>query len=223
MSRSVSTASPVVTIRDATPDDAEFLAWVMLTAMRSHLERGIWDYLLGWDEEKTLDFLSQLAVSGPDHLFRWSRYLVAEVDGQPAAALCGYDPVSHGMGVYLPVAVDLAIANGMDEQALGALMERGAVITELFVEAPEGCYVVESVATAPEFRRRGLVDLLLDTVLARGRREGFSQAQIGILIGNEPARCAYVKHGFESIVENRSDAFGAAIGSPGFEFLRQAL
>ena len=217
------TPSGVVTLRDATSADAEFLAWVMLTAMRSHLERGVWDYLFGWDEEKTLGYLSQLAVTGPDHMFRWSRFIVAEVDGQPAAGLCGYDPVAHGFEVYLPVAMELAAAHGTDEAGLAAIMTRGQVVSDLFVETPADCWVVEAVATAPAFRRRGLVDRLLEAVLDRGRQAGFARAGIGILIGNEPARCAYVKHGFESLGEYRSEEFERALVSPGFEFFRRPL
>ena len=33
-----------VTIRDATPADAPFLAWVMLAAARSHRPLSFWDY-----------------------------------------------------------------------------------------------------------------------------------------------------------------------------------
>jgi hypothetical protein len=41
--------------RRANRDDAEFLAWVILSASRSHLTRGLWDLIIGADEAGRLD------------------------------------------------------------------------------------------------------------------------------------------------------------------------
>src|SRR5262245_5130116 len=82
-----------IQIRTATADDADFLAWVMLAASRSHLKRGIWDITLNRDQEGCLSFLRELAQAGTRSWGHHSCFIVAEVDGQAAAALCGYDPI----------------------------------------------------------------------------------------------------------------------------------
>jgi hypothetical protein len=69
-------------IRPATIDDVDFLAWVILTASRSHLERGLWDIALGRDEEGCLSFLRELARAEPRSWAHYSRFIVAEVDGR---------------------------------------------------------------------------------------------------------------------------------------------
>jgi ribosomal protein S18 acetylase RimI-like enzyme len=216
---------PRILVREATTADASFLAWVMLAAARSHLKRGAWDYLLGWDEARTLDFLTQLALSEPEHLFTYQRFVVAEVDGQLAAALSGHRPEVHGFGVYIPVFDELLRANGVDDAECADIARRGDVLTSAFAEpAPRGACVIESVATAPPFRRMGLVDRLLATILDLGRAAGCETGRIDTLyIGNEHARRAYLKHGFDSTREVRSGTLLEIFGSPGFEVLARPL
>jgi hypothetical protein len=44
-----------IQIRPARPEDAEFLAWVILTAGRAHVTRGIWEVILGGTEQNNMD------------------------------------------------------------------------------------------------------------------------------------------------------------------------
>jgi ribosomal protein S18 acetylase RimI-like enzyme len=88
-------------------------------------------------------------------------------------------------------------------------------ITACIPPALEGAWVIDSVATLPDFRRRGIASRLLDSILTVGRRKGFRQAQISIYIGNVPAQRAYEKHGFRLLDEWRDPYFENEIGSPG--------
>ena len=88
--------------------------------------------------------------------------------------------------------------------------------------APEhapGAWIVENVATLPEFRRRGLVDQLLEEILEKGRTAGASVAEVGVLIGNDPAQRAYEKAGFAVVDEKRHPEFEAAYKCPGIRLL----
>ncbi|MGD9085565.1 MAG: hypothetical protein PVJ41_11355, partial [Desulfobacterales bacterium] len=76
-------------IRPAGREDAKFLAWLILTAGRAHVSRGIWEVILGGTEQENLKFLSLLAITTIPHLFHYSCYLVAESDGRPVAGLGG--------------------------------------------------------------------------------------------------------------------------------------
>ena len=113
-------------------------------------------------------------------------------------------------------------------------MESGVVFDEGFTlragvsatssrTTPKASWVVENVATLPEFRRRGLTDALIKATLDRGRAKGFTLGQISVFIGNEPAKQAYLKAGFEVKDEKRDAEFEADMGSPGFERLLQPL
>jgi ribosomal protein S18 acetylase RimI-like enzyme len=79
----------------------------------------------------------------------------------------------------------------------------------------DGAWVIDSVATVPAHRRKGLVDRLLTAILEKSRRRGFRCAQINLYIGNQSALRAYEKHGFRIVDEKRHPDFEAAIGSPG--------
>ena len=78
-------------IRRGTLDDAEFLAWVMFAASRAHLKRGLWDLIIGADETGCLDYLRRLALAEPRSLYHCESFLIAEIDGERAAALCGFE------------------------------------------------------------------------------------------------------------------------------------
>lgn len=210
-----------VKIRDANEGDLEFIAWAQLCASRSHLDRGLWEYVNAQDEQQTLAFLRRLASTNTVHWCHWSLFQVVEVDGTPATAMCGFDSATHGMSamgqVMASVLTDSDVV--LDQEYLRRVGTVGMVAPE----HAEGSWVIENVATRPEYRRRGLTDALIEATLDRGREKGLALAQIAVFIGNEPARAAYIKAGFEPKDEKRDATFEAEVGCPGMERLLQPL
>ena len=98
-----------------------------------------------------------------------------------------------------------------------------AGIVHCYPDNAEGAWVIESVATVPEFRRRGIIDALLNEILEKGRGLGFGLGQVGVFIGNTPAQRAYEKCGFRMVDEKRHPDFEAAIGCPGIARLHREL
>jgi ribosomal protein S18 acetylase RimI-like enzyme len=213
-------------IRRATEDDLELVTWVMLAASRSHLERGIWEYMNSSAEATALSFLRRLATTDTVHLFHRSLFLVAELDGEPGAAMCAYDSSTQGFDVVLPEIATATAAVGIDTRDPEFARRNGVLLSGLVMEdpgPPGPRWVIENVATKPEMRRRGLVDSLLHQLLGTGRERGFDFAQVSVFIDNERARRAYIKAGFEPLVEQRSDEWSGEIGCPGTEMLLQSL
>ena len=145
----------------------------------------------------------------------YAGFLVVEVDGRAAAALSGYEP-RQGLGKVWErangeVMLELGFSDAEREQLALGMRSLG----NPFPEIPEDRWVVEWVATLPEFRGRGLVHQLLEAVLARGREAGYHGAQVGFLIGNTPARRAYERVGFKTVDEKRDADFEAVLGCPG--------
>ena len=211
-----------IQIRPARPEDSQFLAWVMLTSGRAHVQRGIWEVILGGTERECLTFLQQLSVSKTPHLFHYSCFLVAEVDGYPVAALGGYDPKLLGYPALRQAVIEVSKQmgfSGPDEAA----MKRSEKVLCCIPEAVEGAWMIDSVATVPQFRRQGVVDRLLEEILEKGRKQGFHRAQINMYIDNIPAQKAYEKHGFRIVDEKRHPAFETEIGSPGMVSLLREL
>ncbi|MBM4327151.1 MAG: GNAT family N-acetyltransferase [Deltaproteobacteria bacterium] len=209
-------------IRQARPDDAHFLSWVIHTAGRGHVQRGIWDVILGRPERECLDFFKLLAVSTIPHLYHYSCFLVAEANGKPTAALAGCDPEVCGYPALAQALTQVFGELGWPAPD-AAWHERSQRVLCCLPDTVDGAWTVESVATAPEFRRRGLVDKLLVTILDQGRDRGFKRSQINIYIGNTPAQKAYEKHGFRIIDEKRHPSFEEETGSPGMARLLRDL
>lgn len=205
-----------VKIRRGKADDAAFLARVMMLASRGHLPRGVWDLIAGGSEENCLDYLQRLALTEPLSLCHYSSFIVAEHDGRPAAALCAFDPRAGGWQLLGDAMKKVQLEKGWTQADENASADRTAPVWQCTFDTLEGAWVVESVATTPEFRRRGLADSLMAEVLEIGRTRGHRLAQLTILIGNVAAQRAYEKAGFSVMDEKRHRDFAAALGAPGF-------
>ncbi len=77
---------PLVLVRPATEDDLHFLARLVLCASRSHMAIGFYDVMLpNASEEDILAILRQWIATPVGGYLDWSNFVIAEVDGQPAA------------------------------------------------------------------------------------------------------------------------------------------
>jgi translation initiation factor 4G len=204
-----------ISIRQARPEDARLLGWCMLMAGRSHLEVGIWDFVISQPEERCLRFLEMLALEGPRHMAYYTEFLVAEVDGRPAAALEGFDPVNNGEDTMTIPMANVMQKMGLTDQDMAPGVEKLVAFMTCHSDFLPDAWVVEQVATRPEFRRVGAISKLLDAVVDQGRMAGFKQAQVSFFIGNTPGERAYQKAGFKYLDEKRHPDFERAIGSPG--------
>jgi ribosomal protein S18 acetylase RimI-like enzyme len=211
-----------IKIRPGRTGDAPFLAWVILTSGRGQGKRGIWEIAIQGTEKECLAFLELVTVTEKLHLFHHSCYLVAESNGLPVAALAGYDPKVLGYDALREALPEVFKKIGLDGGA-GTMNETAAQVLDCIPEEIDGAWIIESVATLPDFRRRGLVDRLLEETMQQARKKGFRLAQINIYIGNTPAQRAYEKHGFKVLDEKRDPVFESEIGSPGMARLWRDL
>ena len=208
-------------IRRGIEADAEFLAWVMLTASRLG-PRGTWDLVVGGDDDACLEYLRRLALV-PGTLCHCESFAVAEIDGRPVSALAmcrfadgGWAAVGQAMA---RVQGDL----GWSAADVEASQARLAPALACMPTDAGADWCIEFVATLPQYRRRGLVDALMRQAIQRGVDRKCSLAQIQILIGNDPAQWAYEKAGFVVHDERQSPEFQAVMGSPGFRRLLRKL
>lgn len=212
-----------ITIGPAREEHASFVAWVMMAAARSHMPKGIWDFVAGPDESRILRLLTGLASTPQPHGGHYSQFLIAEVEGTPAAGLMGYFEGEHDMqslGAALPVAVDAA---GMTMEEFAAGFDAGRSMLNMQPHHEPGAWIIEHVATHPDFRRRGLIDKLLQAMMQRGRERGATICEVGVLIGNDGAQAAYEKAGFSVVEELLDSEFERVYGSPGERELRRTL
>jgi translation initiation factor 4G len=201
-------------VRQAGPQDADFLGWVMLSAGRGHLSRGWYDIALGLPDERCLKILARLALTSRPSWWRYDRFLVAEQDGEPAAALAAFGSSEYANSE--AVLAEAVAGMGWSEDDLSAVWSRGSYVFSCAMSPLEGeVWIIENVATRKGFRGRGLAGELIRTAVAKGRAAGFGEAHISFLIGNDPAERAYAKAGFALAEERRHADFEAAVGAPG--------
>ena len=209
-------------IRPARREDAPFLAWCVLAAGRAHLQRGWYDIALGLDEQGCLGALTRLVSTDTPSWWRYDRWLVAEVEGAPAAGLAAFGSAAFADS---EAAMTEALGGvGWSADQIGQVWMRGAYVFSC-TSPPDDkeAWVIENVACRPEHRGKGLVGALIARALEQGRRQGFPEAQISFVIGNHPAERAYAKAGFQPVEERRHPDFEAAVGSPGLKRWGQRL
>jgi ribosomal protein S18 acetylase RimI-like enzyme len=209
-------------IRPATPGDAEFIAWTIQAAMRSHVKKGWFDIMLARPEAECLEFVRRLALAETPSWWHHSLFLIAEVDGKPASALCRFR-AGDGYPLSERAMMEVVASYQWSEAELKAMWRRGAYAFTCIMPGDDNRWTIENVATLPEYRGRGLVGILIEHALEDGRRRGFTEAQITFLIGNDPAERAYTKAGFTFEAEKRHPDHEAACGSPGLRRFRREL
>ncbi|MGP0075804.1 MAG: GNAT family N-acetyltransferase [Bryobacteraceae bacterium] len=172
--------------------------------------------IIGTDEAGCLDYLRRLALAEPRSLYHYESFIVAEIEGAPAAALCGFET----RGAWEIVGDAMAKVQrdlGWSEGEAAASYQRVSPIWASCMPPDIGAdFAIENVATLPEFRRRGLIRLLLDAMLQVAVQRGCHLAQITTHIGNDAALSAYEKSGFRVRDEKRCGEIEKVLGVPGF-------
>jgi ribosomal protein S18 acetylase RimI-like enzyme len=186
-----------------------------LAAARSHCPRGIWDVILGDDENFKAQYLTALTSTSARHNIRTDFFYITELDGVCAAALGGYDPLEFGPHPLIKGMEEIKVRS---ELRRPADVQRKAVSDEIIRCVPEDyeqAWRIEYAATRPEYRGRGLMTDLVRRQMDEGRFKKLPYAQINIFIGNEPAQHIYEKLGFRIIDQKLNSTFQREIGSPG--------
>jgi ribosomal protein S18 acetylase RimI-like enzyme len=215
-------AAVTSTIRRACAQDADFIAWTILTAQRGHRPRGWFDIALDWPEPLCRAFVRRVALAQSPSWWHTSHFLIAEVDGRPAAALCALHAGESGKDARSAI-TEVANAAELDTTEMQAIRRRGAYVTKCWIPGDDGNWLIEHVAARPSLRGRGLVQALLDHALTAGKAAGYRRASTVFYIGNDAAERCYAKADFLFAEEKRDPEFEALTGAPGFRRLERAI
>jgi len=206
-----------ITVRQAQSTDAPFLAWVMRESERAHREFGMWDYQYGDDALKILE----LWTEEPFLIFHYSKFLIAEVDGESAAAICGYIP--REIHFHEWDAIERAILRKAGWTAEKVDKYSWAQLEGAIHEMPKNHYVLEWAATKPGFRNQGIMHRLLEKHMEIARDRGCKYVTLSVLTDNTRAQHLYEQMGFKIVAEKRTPEFEAALGSAGLYRMEKEL
>ena len=193
-------------IRTAKVEDAEFLAWAILESSRAGKKRGLFDLIFAPSED-IIKSLQKLVTHEIKTICHYSNFLIAEIDGKPAGALCGYD------GYKISWENMSAALESMGCQ--GEYKERIAAYLMCEPEVEKNTIVLNFMITKEEFRGLGVVKALVKKVLLTARLKGFRKAQTDIEIGSIETQLAYEKMGFSKKEEKKSEYYIEEFGRPG--------
>jgi GNAT superfamily N-acetyltransferase len=209
-------------LRDARPGDAGFLSWAILTASRGHLSKGWFDIALDQPEDNCLQFLRQLTTATAHSRWHYSRFLIVESAGCPAAALCAFRAADAYLASPLAIA-DAAQSVGLSPAEQARIWKRGAYLFTCSTRSADDNWVLESIATLPDHRQRGYTSMLLARAIEDGRARGLKEAEVTVVIGNLAAERMYVAAGFRCVSESLHADFKTATGAIGQRRLVKAL
>ena len=144
---------PLPTIRPARSEDAGFIARNILSAQRGPLPRGWFDIALDWPEPHCLAFVERVVTAPTKSWWHVSQFVIAEIEGQPAAALCAL-PAVGTRGAARSAIEEAAYQTGLNASELAAIFRRGDWLSARWQRAPARLSQRPSAATRSTFRSR---------------------------------------------------------------------
>lgn len=213
-----------ITIRSATENDVPFLARIMFRAAQSHLPVCPWTIIFSETESRTLSILEKICLNPALPWSYMSNFLIAELDGFPAAAMCGFDPAQAKP--LSPEESEIGVAqqlfNYTPVQCEG-IAARLATTNQGMPDDLPDAWAIESIAVLPEFEGYGLVDRLFEAQLDEAKRRGFAHVQVFCLIGNVVAQSVFERNGFHLVSQKTDADFDILFGTPGTKLYVQRL
>lgn len=192
-------------VREANADDAEFMAQVVLEAEATGSE--ITSYRKMFDLPKAqliAAFSNGLKNSPPGHALSLHNFFIVEVNGKPAAGLSAYIEGSNGDSSHLTTAFLMQV---IPRNILSAGFRLLRDNSEVSLAKTTNTLQIDCVATIPEYRGKGCLKLLLQSVLGQARQQHVKVAEIQVWMQNTSAIKAYEALGFVISREAKSDKF----------------
>ena len=182
-----------IIVRQATREDIPFLAQIILMAETSGKELISYrDMFLLPDEELLKGFEIALDNDQAGHGLTYLTFLIAESGGKRGAAACGYIEGEFGSSNHLMTG---ALITGFGTEKVIGAFGKNAKFKEIQIAKSDGTLQIDSVATQPEFRGRGLLKLIFEEHCKAAKSKGCNQLEIQVWAGNEGALSAYRKLG----------------------------
>ncbi len=165
-----------ITIRQATINDAELIAYTVGTAIG---EESVKEHL-GTNWLNILTEISQLDISQ----YSYHNTIIAEIDGTPAGAVVAYDG---------------ARLNELRTQTLSVIHQYNPNFTFSEDETEAGEYYLDSLCVLPQYRKQGVATYLIKALCNKVFAEGHIRVGLIVDFDNPNAEQLYTSLGFKRI------------------------
>jgi ribosomal protein S18 acetylase RimI-like enzyme len=197
-----------VRVRKAGQDDREAVARLLFESAVDMYER------FSGGRERALATLER-AFDTPGNLASMEVSWLAEVNGQPAAAMAAF-PVAEA-AERSRAYIDLTL-RGTPFWRWPGVMRLYWMGGRASPKPREHSFYIDALATDPAFRRRGAARALLDEAECQARDRGLPAVSLDTTLTNEPARALYAAAGYDEVAYR-----AASRGLPGFVALVKSV
>lgn len=173
-----------ITIRQAVPEDANFIAQVVCTAIAS--EEGLRSYC----GEEYPKVIAQIAEAQATQ-YSWENALIAEVDGKPAGGIVAYDG---------------ALLHPLRSKTWDIIEQHTGKRPNIADETAAGECYLDSLAVMPAFRNKGIAKALLIALSEKVAKQGIDRVGLLVDVDNKRGQALYASVGFAFV--NDSDFLG---------------
>jgi len=206
-----------ITIKQATTEDAEFLAQMMLQNSRAGKKDGMFDLIFATNDNKTiLGLLQKLTQTQAKSHCHYKNFLVAKVDGKPVGTLCSYEP---------RISTKEAFVNALKEIAVVDVEEALDVIYSCRFDINKRTLMFDFMEELEGFMNVGVLNELMKKSLLNARLKGYTIAQTIIEIGSLESKLLYEKFGFKEIAQKECqfyrEKFGRSGNEKSFEYMKR--
>lgn len=225
-------------IRKAEPADGVFLSIGVREAERCHAGVGIYDALLAKKaenitpedragEDDVSRYLKHSVLNDPAAHIYYGRFLVAvdSESGKLAGCTCSFPYPECGLSKSIPGFTKGIVSSlNYTTEETEKFFDRWNFLDSAFPDVEyNNTWMLESVFVDPAFRKLGLGELLLTSVMENMRKQHTETEQRRFLItcavGNEPAKRLYERVGFHVVGNGDSEACMQTINCRGFYVL----
>jgi len=200
-----------ITIRQATVDDAPFLAQMILQSSRAGKKEGLFDLAFGTnDTVSVLQNLEKLTLTESKSHCHYKNFLIALMDDKPVGTLCSYEP---------RIATHDAFLNALEEIGFSESHELMDVLQECDFNLNKRTLMFDFMEELEGFIDVGVLKALMQKSLLTARLKGYTIAQTIIEIGSLETELFYKKLGFNVVKQKECELYKERFGRSGLMLL----
>jgi hypothetical protein len=200
-----------IVIKQATANDAPFLAQMMLQSSRAGKKDGLFDLLFGTNDKETiLKALEKLTQTQARSHCHYRNFLIASVDGKPVGTLCSYEP---------RIATHEEFVKALEEIGYEDAQSLLEVLSECAFDLNKRTLMFDFMEEADGYIDVGVLKALMQKSLLTARLKGYTIAQTIIEIGSLENELFYKKMGFKILEQKECELYKEKFGRNGLMLL----
>ncbi len=200
-----------IIIKQATLEDAPFLAKMMLQSSRAGKKSGLFDLLFGTnDKEEVLSALEKLTQTEAKSHCHYRNFLIASMDGVSVGTLCSYEP---------RIATREAFVEALGEIGYEDIDEGLRILEDCDFQLNKRTLMFDFMEELEGFIDVGVLKALMQKSLLSARLKGYTIAQTIIEIGSLENQLFYKKLGFKVVSQKECELYKEKFGRSGLMLL----